>query len=156
MVAGGDRRGLSELAAELAGIAGELAVIAARCGAVPDDGGFSAGQVEALLDARHQRRAAIGLDPVHPGWTLLLVLYRAHLDGRPLRMAGLATEARVAMTTMMRWVELFVAHGLVDRRPDASRRKGVLLGLSRDGAGRVRRQLHREVLAAHGRSGTPP
>ena len=131
-------------------MAEEVAVIAARREVLPDGGEFGADQVEALLDARHQRRAAMGLDPVHPGWTLLLVLYRAHLDGRPLRMARLATEARVAMTTMMRWVDLFLAHGLVDRRPDAGRRKGVLLMLSGDGAERVRRQLYREVLAAGG------
>ena len=149
-MAGEDRRGLSELASELAGIAEEISAIADRRDVVSHRGEFSGKQVQALLDTRHGRPAAIGFDPIHPGWTLLLVLYRAHLDGRPVRMARLATEARVAMTTMMRWVELFVAHGLAERRPDLMRRNGVLLALSGDGAERIQRQLHAEMLAAAG------
>ena len=145
-----DRRDLGELASELAGIAEAVSAIADRRFAVPTRGQFGAAQVQALLDTRHARSKAIGIDPAHPGWTLLLVLYRAHLDGQPLRMARLATEARVAMTTMLRWVELFVAFGLVDRRPDPGRARAVLLALSGDGAERIRRQLHAEMLAAAG------
>lgn len=112
----------------------------------PDDGANSLGQVHALPRARHTRSAAIGLDLVHPGWTLLLVLYRAHLESRAVRMARLATEAHVAMTTMMRWLDLFLAHGLAERRPAPDHARGVLFTLTPEGAERVRRQLNAELL----------
>jgi len=137
----GDRRGLRELASELAEIADQVSAIADWRDLVPDRGAFSAAQVQDLLDARHRRAAAVGLDLIQPGWTLLLVLYRAHLDGRPVRMARLATDAHVAMTTMMRWVELFISCGFAERRPDPAHARAVLLALSAEGAERVRRQL---------------
>lgn len=105
---------------------------------------FTASRIRTLLEARRKRSAAFGLDLVHPRWSVLLVLFRAHLEGKPVRMARLATEAHVAMTTMMRWMELFLAHGLAERRADPKHPRGVLFALSADGAERVRRQLTAE------------
>lgn len=98
-----------------------------------------------MLTARHGRSAALGLDLVHPGWSLLLVLYGAHLEGRPVRMARLATDAHVAMTTTMRWVALFIVRGLAERRADPAHARGVLFALTDEGARRVRRQLEAEA-----------
>lgn len=144
--AGEDRRSLRELASDLARIAEQISAVAHNRDVPPDSGEFSAAQVQALLDGRLARAAAIGLDLVHPGWTLLLVLYRAHLDGRPIRMARLATEAHVAMTTMMRWLAPFLAHGLAERRPDPNHGRGVLITVTADGAKRIGRQLKEEMM----------
>jgi DNA-binding MarR family transcriptional regulator len=106
-----------------------------------DRGGFAASRIRTLLEARHKRSAALRLDVVHPGWSILLVLFRAHLEDRPVRMARLATGAHVAMTTVMRWMRLFLDNGLAERRPDPARARGVLFALSADGAERIRQQL---------------
>lgn len=137
----GDGRNLRDLASDLSGIAARVSAIADRPHLLLDRGGVSASQIQTLLEARHRRSAALRLDVVHPGWSLLLVLFRAHLEGRPVRMARLATDAHVAMTTMMRWMAQFLAHGLAERRPDPTHARGVLFALSADGAERVRRQL---------------
>lgn len=137
----GNRRNLGDLASELAGVAARMSAIASRPTLLLDRGAFAAAQIRALLEARHRRSAALRLDVVHPGWSLLLVLFRAHLEDRPVRMARLATDAHVAMTTTMRWIGLFLDNGLAERRPDPGRERGVLFALSADGAERVREQL---------------
>lgn len=139
--AAGNRSSLRDPASQLAGIAARMLAIAGRPHLLLDRGGFAASQIRTLLEARHKRSAALGLDVVHPGWSVLLVLFRAHLEDRPLRMARLATDAHVAMTTMVRWMELLLANGLAERRPDPARARGVLFALSAHGAERVRQQL---------------
>lgn len=118
-----------------------MSAIAGRPHLLLDRGGFAASQIRTLLEARHKRSAALSLDVVHPGWSVLLVLFRAHLEGRPIRMARLATDAHIAMTTTMRWMGLLLDNGLAERRPDPEYARGVLFALSADGAERVRQQL---------------
>jgi DNA-binding MarR family transcriptional regulator len=142
-----DRRGLQELAFDLAGIAERASALADREGLEGDGEALSSSQVRALLYARHRRSAALRLDIVQPGWSVLLVLFCAHLEGRPVRMARLATEAHVALTTLMRWMEVLVARGLAERRPDPVHKRGVLFALSAKGAERVGRQLEKEAAA---------
>ena len=103
-----------------------------------------ASQIRMLLEARFKRPRALRLDVVHPGWSVLLVLFRAHLQERPVRMARIATDAHIAMTTARRWMGLFLDHGLAERRPDPAHARGVLFALSADGAELVRRQLAEE------------
>jgi hypothetical protein len=50
------------------------------------------------------------------------------------------------MTTMMRWVALFLAQGLATRGPDPTHAaRAVLFTLSAEGAERVRTQLETEL-----------
>ena len=49
-----------------------------------------------MIAARRGRRVLLGLDLQDPLWTLLLELYRARLDGRPLHWPPLAQEAELA------------------------------------------------------------
>lgn len=139
-----DRRGLQELAFDLAGIAERASALADHEGLERDGEALTSSQVRALLYARHRRSAALGFDIVQPGWSVLLVLLCAHLERRPVRMARLATEAHVALTTLMRWMELLVARGLAERRPDPVHKRGVLFALSAKGAERVGRQFGAE------------
>ena len=78
-------------------------------------------EVQALLAARYARSARFGMDLANPGWSLLLELFRAYLEKRPARLGRLATDARVAGTTALRWVEQLCGAGYVRRDPDPER-----------------------------------
>lgn len=73
------------------------------------------------------------MDLANSGWSLLLELFRASLENQPVRLARLAADARVATTTAMRWIEAFVAAGLVRREADRDREGVVLLALTEAG-----------------------
>ncbi|MFN3944341.1 MAG: hypothetical protein ACK4K7_05390 [Allosphingosinicella sp.] len=105
----------------------ELASASARLAAYADEEArrreeealppITATQLRALLAARHARSTAFGTDLVHPGWSLLLELFRAQLEERPARVARLTAEARVPPTTALRWIDRLVSEGLVQRDP---------------------------------------
>lgn len=90
----------------------------------------TAGQVGAVLAARYARSAVFGLDLASPGWSLLLELFHAHLEKRPVHLARLATDARVAMTTALRWVTALSKAGFVRRESDPGRSGGVRIELT--------------------------
>jgi hypothetical protein len=94
----------------------------------------TAGQVQAVLAARYARSAMFGMDLGNPGWSLLLELFRAYLEKRPVRLPRLATDARVSATTAMRWVEMFAGAGFVRRDADPERQGGWLLALTDAGS----------------------
>jgi DNA-binding MarR family transcriptional regulator len=142
----GDRPSLRDLASDLADIAARISTIADRADLPLVRDGFTPARIRTLLEARYKRSAAFRLELIHPGWSILLVLFCAHLEGTPVRMARLATDAHVAMTTMMRWTALFLVHGLAERHPDPAHARGVLLALSTDGAALVRGQLIAEII----------
>ena len=78
-------------------------------------GRITAPQVRTLLAARYARTAAFGHELCNPGWSLLLELFRADLEKRPINLTQLATEARVARTTALRWVRDLSTSGIVRR-----------------------------------------
>jgi DNA-binding MarR family transcriptional regulator len=137
----GTRTFLRDLSLDLTGIAALLAEYAER-EAVRHEAAtgesLSVRQVEALIAARQARSAALGFSLANPGWSVLLELLRAHLDGRPVRMPRLATEARVTMTTMFRWLERFYDAGLAERIPHPEAERGVLIRLTPAGADAMR------------------
>jgi DNA-binding MarR family transcriptional regulator len=140
-----DRRGLCELASDLDAIARRLAAIGEGRSAREVWAGLGTAEVSALLAARQARAEAFGLDLLHPGWSLLLVLLRAHLEAPGVRSTRLAEEAQLPSTTMLRWMELLLRAGLAERRPAADHPRGVLYALTPDGAERVLRQVAREA-----------
>jgi DNA-binding MarR family transcriptional regulator len=87
-------------------------------------------QVQAVLAASYARCATFGLDLADPGWSLLLELFRAYLEKRSVRMARLATDARVAATTATRWLALFEEGGFLRREADPERAGGSVLTLT--------------------------
>ena len=87
-------------------------------------------QVRTLLAARYARTAAFGHDLCNPGWSLLLELFKADLEKRPVNLAQLATNARVARTTALRWVRDLSTSGFVPRAPDAHVRSGMEIALT--------------------------
>jgi predicted transcriptional regulator len=93
----------------------------------------TARQVQAVLAARYARSPRFGLDVANPGWSLLLELFLAYLEKRPVRMARLATSARVAMTTALRWVDQLSDADFVRRQPSTERQGGVDIVLTEAG-----------------------
>jgi DNA-binding MarR family transcriptional regulator len=136
-VAASDRTFLEELADDLAHLSRLLDAYAEgdaarREAAVP--GPPTALRLQLLIGARRARAATFGLDLAHPGWSLLLELYRSQLAGEPgARINRLAVEARVAPTTVNRWLNLLTKAGWAERLPAAEARNGVHARLTSDG-----------------------
>jgi DNA-binding MarR family transcriptional regulator len=93
----------------------------------------TAAQVRALLAARHARTAAFGVDLSHPGWSILLELFRADLEKQSMSLARLAKRARVPTTTALRWLGHLSEAGLIHRCAYPDRPTGVMLGLTNAG-----------------------
>jgi DNA-binding MarR family transcriptional regulator len=91
--------------------------------------------VRLLIGARRARDATFGLDLANAGWSVLLELYRACLAGEPgVRINRLALEARVAPTTVDRWLTRLAQAGWAERAPDPKAENGVHARLTPDGA----------------------
>jgi DNA-binding MarR family transcriptional regulator len=137
MATAGGRTFLEDLSLELTNVAALLAQYAER-----DAGRREAAagervtvrQVEGVLAARYARSAVFGLDLANPGWSLMLELFRAYLEQRPVRLARLATDARVAATTAFRWMDLLTEAGFVRREADPARDGATLLSLTPAGS----------------------
>ncbi|MBV9929739.1 MAG: MarR family transcriptional regulator [Alphaproteobacteria bacterium] len=81
----------------------------------------TAEQVRALAAARQLRSDVFGMDLANPGWSLLLELFRASLERRPVRLPRLAADAGVSATSAARWVRELAASGFVQRMADPRR-----------------------------------
>lgn len=132
----GSPRFLQDLSANLTGLAAMLAHYAEsdlrrRRNETRDR--VTTAQVGAVLAARHARSAIFGHDLANPGWSLLLELFRADLENRPVSRGRLATDARVPPATAFRWIGDLSASGFVRRFPDPERPKGVLIALTEAG-----------------------
>jgi predicted transcriptional regulator len=78
----------------------------------PDD----ADRARALLAQRRARDAAAGdLAELfgEPGWDILLVLFVAFEEGRPLRMAEIVTAFGLPLRVAKRWLDVLTMRGLV-------------------------------------------
>jgi hypothetical protein len=89
----GRRRDLVGFAMDLVDTANEIAELAER-EVAPYVGPPTARQVAELLEARKIRDRMFHIDLTHPGWTFLLDLYRAHLEGEgePVALEGLRSD----------------------------------------------------------------
>ena len=81
----------------------------------------TAEQVRAVVAARQARSELFGMDLANPGWSLLLELFRAFLEKRPVRLPRLAADAGVSATSAARWVKELAAGGFVQRVADPRR-----------------------------------
>lgn len=132
----GSRTFLQDLSLDLTGLAALLAQYAEadlRRRENESRDRVTARQVRALLAARHARSQIFGHDLAHPGWSLLLELFSADLEGRQFNMARLAAEARVPPATAFKWIADLSTAGFVHRAPDSTRPNGVLIALTDSG-----------------------
>lgn len=94
--------------------------------------------VRTLIAARRLRSERLGpaLSP-EPGWSVLLALYLAHLEQADLTQAALTQAAGAATATVYGRLLALEAQGLLERRPDPSRRRGTIVRLTDDAAARI-------------------
>lgn len=95
---------------------------------------ITAGQLKALLAARYARSERVGMDLANAGWSLLLELFLAQLEKRPVRLTRVAADARVPTTSAIRWIEAFSGAGLVRREPCPDRHGATALALTDAGS----------------------
>jgi DNA-binding MarR family transcriptional regulator len=72
-----------------------------------------------------------------PGWDILLDLMSARLSKRPVPVSSACVAAGVPATSALRWVDQLAKSGLVQRLPDPSDRRRVLLELTEEGCRRM-------------------
>jgi hypothetical protein len=131
---------LEALSLELAGVSARLSGFVeeeARRRRAEAVARVTAAEVGAVVAARHARSDLFGVDLAHPGWSLLLELFQAHLEQRTVHFTRLAIDARVAGTTALRWVAVLAESGFLRREADPGRSGGVRVELSECGRERM-------------------
>jgi DNA-binding MarR family transcriptional regulator len=94
--------------------------------------------VRTLIAARRVRSERLGpaLAP-EPGWSVLLILYAAHLEQAELTLAALTRAAAAPGATVYGRLRALEALSLVERRPDPSRGRGTIVRLTDEAAVRI-------------------
>jgi hypothetical protein len=126
----GRRRDLIRLGMDLTLLANDIAELAER-EVAPYSGPPAAAQVAGLIEARAGRRERLGLELGDPGWTLLLELLLARLEGRAWRWEERAGDGQLGR---------LCAAGLAEVRGEGA-------ALSEFGVRAVEHQLRAEALA---------
>lgn len=119
---------LHDLAAQLRAMSDNLASLAEEAGDKRTNTDLAA-YVTAIIHARRLREKALGADLFFdPAWDIMLTLFLAKLDDRPLRVTDLGVVP-VAATTLLRWISNLEAAGIVVRTGSSvlGRRAGVTL-----------------------------
>lgn len=79
------------------------------------------GAAKQLLSRRRQREALLGLELARePAWTLLLELFVAYEEKRPLEIPQLCANAGVSPEIAFRWLSTLASEGMILRRSPAS------------------------------------
>lgn len=94
--------------------------------------------VRGLIAARRLRSERLGpaLAP-EPGWSALLVLYAARLEGVRLSQAALTEAAGAPGSTIVGRIAALEAQGLLARTPDPDRGRGTTVQLTDEAAARI-------------------
>jgi DNA-binding MarR family transcriptional regulator len=137
------QRRLDSLAREVEKMHETLAAVAVR---VEAHGPINlAATAEALLATRRTRGEALGAQLfADPAWDMLLALFAAGEQGKPLSVSRLCAAAGVAQTTALRWLEQLEHGRLVTRAADRDDARRTLVSLSpeaRDKMGALIRQF---------------
>lgn len=141
----------SQSAAELQPLADQLVAIAERLrklAETPVGGREHSGAERAPRDARRylaqarqayalrRKRAVIFGNPElfgEPAWDILLDLYIAHAEDKPVSVSSACIGSAAPATTGLRWLGLLAEEGLVVRENDAQDNRRVLVRLTRNG-----------------------
>lgn len=98
----------------------------------------SARFVRTLIAARRLRPQMLGPEfAPEPGWTVMLCLYVARLEGWTLTQANLTRATAAPGATVYGRLVALEAQGSIERRPDPDRARGTLVSLTDEGAARV-------------------
>jgi hypothetical protein len=72
-----------------------------------------------------------------PAWDMLLDLYAARLEERPVSVSSLCTAAAVPPTTALRWITVLCSQGLIVRTPDAVDARRIFVTMTDDAFDRL-------------------
>jgi hypothetical protein len=98
----------------------------------------SARFVRTLLAARRLRPQWLGPEfAPEPGWSVMLALYAAHLEGWTPSLATLTRAVAAPGATVYGRIAALEAQGLVERRPDPGRGRGTIVALTGEAAARM-------------------
>lgn len=143
---------LADIAARLFGEAATGAVSGAAIGSgatitpEPDHCHAPADQQERLLglargiyDSRRLRARVFSAELLfgEPAWDILLDLFIAELEGKPLSVTAACIGAAVPTSTGLRWLAILEDQGLVRRENDPRDARRVFLHLTEDGFERM-------------------
>ena len=89
--------------------------------ALPSDPAYLARFARSLLHARRMRERLLPADLfAEPAWDMLLELFVQRDDGRRFSVTDTCSASNVPPTTALRWLEILVSEGLVERISDAT------------------------------------
>ncbi len=86
--------------------------------------------------ALRRKRATIFGNPLlfgEPAWDILLDLYIAHAEGKPVSVSSACIGSAAPATTGLRWLGVLADEGLVERENDADDNRRVLVRLTSAG-----------------------
>ena len=87
--------------------------------------------IQSLLLARRARDELLGEDLFSdPAWDLLLHLYVESAAGKQVAISGLCSAAKVRPTTGLRWINLLVDAGLLEKSDDPEDARIVFVGFA--------------------------
>ncbi|WP_199797827.1 MarR family winged helix-turn-helix transcriptional regulator [Porphyrobacter sp. HT-58-2] len=92
--------------------------------------------------ALRRKRAAIFGNPDlfgEPAWDILLDLFIAHAEGKPVSVSSACIGSAAPATTGLRWLGVLADEGLVVREGDASDQRRVLVRLTATGLSAMER-----------------
>lgn len=76
-----------------------------------------------------------------PSWDMLLELYVAHCDGKPVTVSAIAQASAAPTTTGLRYINLLVEAGLVERTKAVQDRRTILVTLTAEGLAAIEKLL---------------
>lgn len=132
---------LHPLAGELVAIAARLRDVAARPEGENGTRPVTRSERRYLALARQtyalrRKRAAIFGNPElfgEPAWDILLDLYIAHGEGKPVSVSSACIGSAAPATTGLRWLGVLANEGLIVRENDPEDHRRVLVRLTRKG-----------------------
>lgn len=77
------------------------------------------------------------LPSCNPGWKILIELYIAQTDNRPISITDIGHVSAIPTATILRWLALLADNGLVVRSPDTKDRRRTWLNLTPEGESAV-------------------
>jgi DNA-binding MarR family transcriptional regulator len=99
-----------------------------------------------MWHARRKRDEFFDVDIFgEPAWDMLLDLFVAGREGRPVSVSKLCRAAAVPTTTALRMTKAMTEKGMIDREADRNDRRRVLVRLSHDTEERLARFLETQI-----------
>lgn len=146
-----ERAALGAIAAKLADLAGQLQRAAAQ-ETLPGEPVHSLAcdqPTTALATARHaywlrrQRSQIFGSAELfgEPAWDILLDLYIAHAEGKPVSVSSACIGSASPATTGLRWLAVLTEHGLIAREADEHDHRRIMVRLTKHGVTAMERFL---------------